>query len=286
MQSLDALFSYVQPEVPSCPVGLVRNAIRRAAIEFCEETLAYDVTTALIPLVNTVTVAANVFTWGGPAAVPLVGTRLSFPVSADSALVVGTHYFVVNVVGSAFQLSLTLGGAAITGITDNAVAFNAVVDSFVIALPSAHDRLVMPRNIWASNRELVPKSMAQIALLLPDWQTSQGDPAYYNMPTSTSVRLFPLPVNQQVSSTLTIRAAFAPTITATQLGDDLINIYAEAVTMKAKSILMLMAKQPWSDPQMGAVYREDFMVKCDEAKIEMLHDRTQGSLRVSPRSFY
>lgn len=212
MQSIDSLFAYIQPEVPSCPVSMVRNAIKRAAIEFCEATLAHRVTEEGIPIVN--------------------------------------------------------------GI--------AVIE---IDTPSSEVRPIEVLNVWASNRELIPKNMTQITELIPDWQTSQGDPAYYNQPSRNEIRVYPIPADQ-IGATLTIRAAFAPLMTATKLDDDLAILYAEAISAKAKAILMLPPGNPWSSPQLAAFYANDFLARCDTAKIEMLHDRTQGSLRVSPRSFY
>lgn len=38
----DQFFPYVQPEVPSCPSQLVRNALRDAAIEFCKFTQIWE----------------------------------------------------------------------------------------------------------------------------------------------------------------------------------------------------------------------------------------------------
>lgn len=211
MQPLDSLFVYIQPEVTSCPNGLVRSAILRAAIEFCDITLANRVTDEGIPIIN--------------------------------------------------------------GIAANE-----------IDTPNREVRLIEVLNIWAANRELIPKSMAQIVQLLPDWQTSQGDPVYYNQPSRKEFRVYPIPVNQ-TKTTLTIRSAFAPLPTATHLDDDLVMLYAEAISAKAKAILMLPAGNPWTNPQLATFYANEFLAQCDKAKIEMLHDRTQGSLNVSPRRF-
>lgn len=209
---LDDLFPFIQPAITSCPNGVVRSAILRAAIQFCKDSLAWSEWQDMIPVSNT-------------------------------------------------------------------------IHTFEIDLPAKDCHLVAVREIWASNRELTPKNMAEIARMMPDWQTSQGDPQYYNQPSATEVRLFPIPVNQQVGTMVTIRAAFAPTVAATTLHPDLVNLYFEAITHGATYLLMSMPKQPWTDIQLADFHRNAFLTEIDKTKIEMLKDRTVSSNKVTPRKF-
>lgn len=61
-------------------------------------------------------------------------------------------------------------------------------------------------------------------------------------------------VNSGLSGkTITVLMAFKPLLTATGCGDVLAGTYADAIAMKAKAMLQLVPKQPFSDPGSAAV---------------------------------
>lgn len=54
MASIDSFFPYIQPDITSCPNGLVRNALVMSAIEFCKGSLAWNELQDPIVLVDSV----------------------------------------------------------------------------------------------------------------------------------------------------------------------------------------------------------------------------------------
>lgn len=159
------------------------------------------------------------------------------------------------------------------------------VSTYEIDRPTGKAALVIVRDVWAAGQELTPKSMAEIAQLLPSWQTSQGSPAFYNQPSMTEIRVFPIPVSTPAGTVVTVRAAFAPTIDATMIDADLVNRYFEPLVHGALSLLMAMPNQPWSNPSLAAYHEGEIMTAIDKARIEMLKDRTVSSSRVKPVRF-
>lgn len=156
--------------------------------------------------------------------------------------------------------------------------------TFEIDIPNQYSRLLMIKNIWAEGRELSPKTMNEIGILIPDWRSSKGSPCYYNQPTPTEVRVFPIPTDQ-LKASVVIRAAYVPLLGSLTIDDTLAELHYEPICMKAKAILMVMINQPWSNPAQSPVYAKDFKTECETSRIEAMHDRTQGSLTVTPRAF-
>jgi hypothetical protein len=147
-------------------------------------------------------------------------------------------------------------------------------------------RIVTVKDIWEGSRRLRPVTMSQLFEALPNWQTAEGsEPTYYNASTDwQTIRIFPKPLNSQ-GKTLRMRAAFAPKLTATTLPDEIVTKYIDGLTGGAKARLMAIPGKAWTNLQMAAFYRgvfENFVMK---AKIDILHDRVQGSLSVRPHPF-
>jgi hypothetical protein len=147
-------------------------------------------------------------------------------------------------------------------------------------------RIVAIKDVWASNRKLRPVTMDQLFERLPNWQSSEGsEPTYYNASTDwTTLRIFPIPY-QSNKQKLTFRAAYAPTLSATTLPDEVTTKYLDGITGGAKSRLMIMPGRAWSNPQLALVYRTQFNDTMVKAKIDILHDRVQGSVSVKPVPF-
>lgn len=173
----------------------------------------------------------------------------------------------------------------IWSVLGDALPIVDAVSTYEIDRPTTKSSLVLVRDVWASNRELTPKNMVEIAQLIPDWQTSQGSPQYYNQPSLTEIRVFPIPVDTVTGTVLTVRAAFAPTIDATAIDADLVTQYFEAITHGALGMLMVMPGQPWSNADLGAWHQAEFQAEIDKAKIEVMKDRTVSSNTVKPRRF-
>lgn len=147
-------------------------------------------------------------------------------------------------------------------------------------------RIVTVKDIWASNRKLRPVTMDQLFERIPNWQTAEGsEPVYYNASADwQTIRIFPIPLDSKRAK-ITMRVAYAPTLSATTLPDEIVTKHLDGLTGGAKSRLMLMPGRSWSSAQLAGVYRVQFNDQMLKAKIDILHDRVQGSISVRPHPF-
>lgn len=140
-------------------------------------------------------------------------------------------------------------------------------------------RVVAIKQLSGPFGDLRPKTMAEIAQLLPDWQTAKsGLPAYYNSAVDlASIRVFPTPY-QPNGAQLTPRVAYAPTLAATTLPDTFVEERLDALLDGARARLMVQPQKAWSNPQLAGYHKDLFEAAKVDTRIELLHDRTPGSI--------
>lgn len=157
--------------------------------------------------------------------------------------------------------------------------------NYVITAPS-DSRALMPRDVWLDGSRLVPKTVDELAAVLPNWPTATGsNPAYYNASvTRGSIRVYPTPASV-VAQALLIRAAYIPTPAAQTLPDFLGHYHMEAIASGAKARLMATPTKDWFNPELGLYHRGMFDAAIIDAKNTEAHDRVQGSISVVPRRF-
>lgn len=116
--------------------------------------------------------------------------------------------------------------------------------------------------------------------------TSATPQVYFQKtPTSEAISLYPVPA-QTVDNGLTIRAAFAPSRTATSVDDVLFDDWAEEIAMGAVSRLMQMPGQPFSAPAaQAALYRKQFDAAVKQASVLARTGQIAASSRVQPQAF-
>ncbi|MEO8296347.1 MAG: hypothetical protein ABI574_00925 [Burkholderiales bacterium] len=139
---------------------------------------------------------------------------------------------------------------------------------------------------WVSGRELVPKTTAQLNLVMPDWQTALGsEPVFFNSGTSNqSVRVFPIPMGARKAK-LTLRVSYTPTMAATTLPDELVADHHEALISGALARLASTPGRAWSNPGLAGYHQGMFDTKKIDARINLFHDNTPGTVTVTPRRF-
>lgn len=147
-------------------------------------------------------------------------------------------------------------------------------------------RIVVIKDVWGPSRRLVPVTMSQLFEKIPNWQTAQGgEPTYYNASTDwKTLRIYPIPLEANRQK-ITVRAAYAPTMAATTLPDEICTKYLDGIVSGAKGRLQIMPGKTWSNAQAAGINRGLFENAMVKAKIDILHDRVQGSLSVRPVSF-
>lgn len=138
--------------------------------------------------------------------------------------------------------------------------------------------------VWASNRELAPVTMGKLVELIPNWQEAKGSEAIYYLGDQDwkSIRIYPIPLDPQ-GQRITVRATYQPLITATSLPDYLASIYMDAILAGTKARLMSQPGRQWTNHKLAADYRAAFDAAVIQSRIDILHERVQGSITVRPR---
>lgn len=147
-------------------------------------------------------------------------------------------------------------------------------------------RVATVKDVWASTYRLEPVTMDRLVAVLPDWQTiSTSTPLFYTAPTDNSyINVYPTPL-AAIPGALVIRVAYAPTLAATSLPDSVVNQYLEPLLSGAKHRLMVMPERQWSNQALAAFHKTQFDDGVQRAKIDVMHDKVQGSVRVKPIRF-
>jgi hypothetical protein len=139
--------------------------------------------------------------------------------------------------------------------------------------------------VRSGNRILVPKTMQEINRLAPDWPTAKSQsPAYYNSPDSeNAIRVYPTPdlPNEQ----LIVRATYTPKLASATLPDFLTTRYGPALEAGTKARLTAMRNQQWSDAAFSDRQRSVYDRLREQARIDVIHERVAGTLRVTPQRF-
>ena len=159
------------------------------------------------------------------------------------------------------------------------------INEYDIEVPTGA-RVVAVKDVWASNRKLRPVTMDQLFELIPNWQTAEGsEPTYYNASTDwTTLRVFPRPLGAN-KARITLRVAYAPSMSATAIPDEIAIKFWDGLIGGTKARLMMIPGKAWTNAQLAMVHRRDFDDGVIKAKISALHDRVQGSLSVRPHPF-
>lgn len=156
--------------------------------------------------------------------------------------------------------------------------------TYSLDLPS-DSRLIMVREVWAPDRQLLPRSLQEVARRYPNWQVAQGAPEFYNMLTWNELRIYPIPIGIPKGFAITVRAALAPTNTAKVAPDVLAERWRDAIIARAKSQLMIMRDKPWTDVNTAAIHAGVYRTECDLAGAERINDGVSGGGTVHAVSF-
>lgn len=141
-------------------------------------------------------------------------------------------------------------------------------------------------SVWLPGRRVVSKTMDQIEVLMPSWQSATGSaPLYFhNVAGASAIRVFPIPQNSQ-RARLTIRAIYQPKLGATTLPDALIDAAFETILEGARMRLFAMPKKDWSDAGLASAHGTLFNNGVVDLRIRTIHEDTPGTLTVVARRF-
>ena len=107
--------------------------------------------------------------------------------------------------------------------------------------------------------------------------TLTGTPQYFYMDKDRKLVLGNIPV---AIETLSVTAIVRPKETAATLPDTLFDEYVDEIAAGAKSRLMVMKGQPWTDIQQASIYRVLFNDAIDDSNTRESKGSTNKSLRM------
>lgn len=141
--------------------------------------------------------------------------------------------------------------------------------------------------VWVDDRELaaVATDDVHVARALRDPSAADaGTPScfFQREPTAASVTLFPMP---DAGGLLTIRASFAPTLTATSVPDILFTEHLYTIVDGAASYLLNIPGMPFTNQAQSAALGARFSSSVIASKAVARAGNIRRSMRVSPRPF-
>lgn len=104
---------------------------------------------------------------------------------------------------------------------------------------------------------LLNKSVEWLNANEPRWDTDMGVPKYFTQIDSDQVILALVP-DSNYSEALSMMIALYPSATSTSFPAWIASQYGYSIAVGAVSRLMLMPNKPWTNMQVGAIYRAEF----------------------------
>lgn len=162
-------------------------------------------------------------------------------------------------------------------ILPDAVTLVADVGQYALVVPDGAE-IIMQLNVYRPLGELTGKTLDQIRLLIPDWQSAVGAPRFFNTLDFSTLSIYPAAGDLVAGEQYKVRVALAPKLTIADLPEELALRYDEALAEGALSLLFGMKDRPWASPARVPDLSASFDRKAWEAHTAMLHERTSGVL--------
>ena len=138
-----------------------------------------------------------------------------------------------------------------------------VYDDFAVTVASQPDvvlnlldntRIVKILSLTHNGTPLQPASEKVLDNQIHSWRSEEGIPRAFFEMLGNKVRLYPIPEETKVGL-VKGSIALAPTRSATEMDEDLVDNWLEGIVAGAQHRLMMMPNQPWTDPnRAGPLY--------------------------------
>lgn len=167
----------------------------------------------------------------------------------------------------------------------------AQVGEYTVDTPSTQVNVHQLLGVAYLNQPLPLVAAADVVLPLAlrgnvgDATVEYGAPTavYFKTPSGDAFWLYPVPETLQAGA-LTVRASFAPKVTATSVDDTLYNDWVDFVVAGAAARLLSMPRQAWTSPQ-AVMYAAQFEQGVARAKRDASMGRVKSTLAVKQRTF-
>jgi hypothetical protein len=113
------------------------------------------------------------------------------------------------------------------------------------------------------------------------WVTDSGDVSGYFFENGNTIHLYRNPIN---ADTLHVIVALAPTTSATDIDQNIYDLYSEGICAGAKARLMSIPHKPYSDAGTSITYRAQFADVIRDAKWRAYKASTPSQVRTKFRT--
>lgn len=134
--------------------------------------------------------------------------------------------------------------------------------------------------------ESIHSGVALRGVAIGDASVVRGAPTSYfqKLPTTDTISLYPVP-DTTLPDGITVRAAYAPTVTAATVPDVLFNTWVEQISLGAIARLTSMASQPFFSAGTSAEYRTQFLLAVRAAGIQARSGKSAAASKVQSVGF-
>lgn len=155
-----------------------------------------------------------------------------------------------------------LAPIAVVALTNTYALVGSIAGSRVIKV---HDAILTSAN--GDVTSLLSKTPQALDAADPRWRTAQSNvnTGWFTQDEPDSIILAGMP---QYDGTLTVLAAFAPTLVSTGFDGWIGEQYFEAIIHGAKARILAAPQKPWSNPQLAIWHEAKFDLAISEARIE------------------
>lgn len=160
------------------------------------------------------------------------------------------------------------------------IQISAGVNEYSVTIPTGTE-LNHIVDIYNNNVALNPVSFTELLKRLGDEDT-RGNPKYYAQRDNTDFYLAPIPADKD---TLRVLYSLKPTSSSTSIPDTIGKEYREIISHGALFRLQMMAGQPFSNPNFGAINRDLFEKEVGRTIRQSKYGFSGGSLTCKPRGF-
>jgi len=140
---------------------------------------------------------------------------------------------------------------------------NVGVENVSVTIP-AGTRIVCPLTMYCDGERLATTNEDILAMDYGDWRSLSAAPRFVmTNDTVANGLVVALPPNQ--TYTLTGRIALKPTRAATEIDDEMFELYGDALLDGVLQRLLMMKNTEWYDPNLASYYQNEFERAIDEA---------------------
>lgn len=138
---------------------------------------------------------------------------------------------------------------------------------------------------WVNGTQIFPASQEELGQLMTYWaDVEAGAVSNYTQLTQDTVTLYPIP-NFDLVSGLQMKLAVRPSLTSTGVPDWLGQKYVTEIAAGAKSDMMGMVGQPWSNPEGEAKYGAAYAKALTKATVEGNRSFTRTTSNIQFKRF-